>query len=259
MREEQWVIYGGIDEKDRTSNDLHVFCLDYHEWSLLPQNNRIDALDSHCAALTEENNMLVFGGFCKDKGAYSNSLHLFDFATASWTALFDPASAPKTDLRPSGRCHSSLCVLENKVYVFGGMNGNHKMKDFWCFDLGTKKWSEITSRDPPCERSGHAVLVFKDKMYLFGGIQDLTKEKNDLYYYDFTNTKWVEVYENDETPDSEERVVKKEERGKSEDPEEEVKETVQRKKKTYKPLAELNMKPTAKYLKSSHRETQEMK
>lgn len=55
----------------------------------MPQTNRIDAIDSHSAALTDDNNMLVFGGFCKDKGTYSNNLHLFDFATNTWTSLFD--------------------------------------------------------------------------------------------------------------------------------------------------------------------------
>ena len=32
-------------------------------------------------------------------------------------------------------------------------------------------------------------------MFLFGGIQDLTKEKNDLFYYDFPTKKWHMVFE----------------------------------------------------------------
>lgn len=39
----------------------------------------------------------------------------------------------------------------------------------------------------PCERSGHSANVFKDKMLIFGGILELTKELNDLVSYDFVS------------------------------------------------------------------------
>ena len=38
-------------------------------------------------------------------------------------------------------------------------------------------------------RSGHAAVSFKDKMYIFGGILEVTKELNDLLVYDFKSQK----------------------------------------------------------------------
>jgi N-acetylneuraminic acid mutarotase len=104
-------------------------------------SSNIDALDSHSAVITEQNNMLIFGGFIKEKGNYSNSIYEFDFSTSSWNTLFDSSQIDKQSKRPCGRCHSSMCIFNDKVYIFGGMNGNHKLNDFWCFDLKTKKWT----------------------------------------------------------------------------------------------------------------------
>jgi len=42
----------------------------------------------------------------------------------------------------------------------------------------------------PSARSGHTMNVFKDKMFIFGGIFELTKELNDLISYDFLTGKF---------------------------------------------------------------------
>ena len=52
--------------------------------------------------------------------------------------------------------------------------------------MGTQKWCCIkTSGYEPHPRSGHSANVHNGKMYIFGGILELTKELDDLFCYDF--------------------------------------------------------------------------
>lgn len=72
--------------------------------------------------------------------------------------------------------------------MFGGQeDDNKKLNDMWCFDIASSKWSQVTDSDyKPTPRSGHSTVVHGSKMYIFGGILELTKELNDLVVFDFT-------------------------------------------------------------------------
>jgi hypothetical protein len=75
------------------------------------------------------------------------------------------------------------------MYVFGGQeDDNKKLNDMWCFDLQTCQWSQVDQSSceyKPTPRSGHSSVVYGDKMYIFGGILELTKELNDLVVFNF--------------------------------------------------------------------------
>lgn len=38
------------------------------------------------------------------------------------------------------------------------------------------------------------MIVYKSHIFLFGGIQDITKEKNDIYVYQITNNTWNKIH-----------------------------------------------------------------
>ena len=64
----------------------------------------------------------------------------------------------------------------------------------WTFDLGTKSWSEVPEAEggiKPIARSGHTAVVWGQKMYIFGGILELTKELNDMIVFDFATQKYI--------------------------------------------------------------------
>ena len=67
---------------------------------------------------------------------------------------------------------------------------------FWKFDLQNKTWSLINhissewDDNQPTKRSGHAASIIGDKMYIFGGLEGITHETNDFYYYDFKTESW---------------------------------------------------------------------
>jgi N-acetylneuraminic acid mutarotase len=91
--------------------------------------------------------------------------------------------------KPSPRASQSAVVYNNKCYIFGGMDeDNTKFGDLWELDLTTDMWKEITlPNGSPCPqpRSGHSANIFNGKMYIFGGILELTKELNEMLIYDF--------------------------------------------------------------------------
>lgn len=69
----------------------------------------------------------------------------------------------------------------------------------WTFDLTTQAWSQtvLAQNDfRPIARSGHSTVVYGSKLYIFGGILELTKELNDLVVFDFSTGKFSS---NDET------------------------------------------------------------
>ena len=84
--------------------------------------------------------------------------------------------------------------------MFGGQeDDNRKLNDIWCYDAAeTNCWSqiEINESDRPCARSGHTTVVHGTKLYIFGGILELTHELNDLIVFD---TETAQFYSNSET------------------------------------------------------------
>lgn len=38
------------------------------------------------------------------------------------------------------------------------------------------------------------MVVYKEFLFLFGGIQDVTKEKNDMYIFEFDKNKWNKIH-----------------------------------------------------------------
>ena len=49
----------------------------------------------------------------------------------------------------------------------------------------------------PSRRSGHTTDVFDNYLVLFGGIEDVTKELNDLWIFSFKTSEWIQFQEGD--------------------------------------------------------------
>lgn len=77
----------------------------------------------------------------------------------------------------------SMVHYKGGLWVFGGIDMNSTFNDFWRFDLEKRQWSEVTSKNTPEPRRSHSMIVYEDCFWMFGGIQDVTKEKNDINIY----------------------------------------------------------------------------
>jgi hypothetical protein len=80
------------------------------------------------------------------------------------------------------------------------------MNDLWCFNIDESSWSQVELGEDfrPCPRSGHSTVVHGEKMYIFGGLLELTKELNDLVVYDFETNKFSSNGSGDEDHEEQE-------------------------------------------------------
>ena len=65
---------------------------------------------------------------------------------------------------------------------------NNKMSDMWELDLSTEAFKELEiAHDSftPSGRSGHSSNIYNEKLYIFGGILELTKEINEMLLFNF--------------------------------------------------------------------------
>jgi hypothetical protein len=143
---------------------------------------------------------MVFGGFVN--GSRVNELAKFTMAN-SQTITSEMVCAASTSVDcPKARASSCSATWNDKFYVFGGQDDdNNKLDDLWEFDTAAGSWRQIQIQEGalrPTARSGHSAVTYGDKMYIFGGILELTKELNDMLIYDYTQQRFVQ---GEERPD----------------------------------------------------------
>lgn len=82
------------------------------------------------------------------------------------------------------RINSSLALENEILYIFGGTNCDKKFDDLWSFDLKNLKWTHLNPTGTnPDSRYGHSIINYKGKLIIFGGIHNVTHEKNDMILY----------------------------------------------------------------------------
>ena len=85
-------------------------------------------------------------------------IECYDPSTNSWST-FEKFTTP--------RWVSSSCVLNNKIYLIGGWDGENRLNTVECYDPLTDNLSKC--QDIPTARSGLTCSVVNDKIYAFGG------------------------------------------------------------------------------------------
>lgn len=102
---------------------------------------------------------------------------------------------PRTERLPCPRSGHSASLYNGQMYVFGGKNDDsEKLNDLWSFNIHDYNWREIKVKNPetiPVARSGHTTDIYRGYLVLFGGIQDVTKELNDVVLYSFKTNEWI--------------------------------------------------------------------
>ena len=73
----------------------------------------------------------------------------------------------------------------NNIYVFGGKDESNRLNDIWCFGLSDCKFQRLKDDgEIPVVRNGHTLDYYQGKLYVFGGIHDITWELDDLHIYE---------------------------------------------------------------------------
>jgi len=197
-------VYGGQVASLKNTNQFIAYDFLTQTWSeIQPTNPEFSVpLDSHSAILwqkdAENASMIVVGGFIGGNvGDYSNAVLEYNFEQNTWNTLFknklieSEKQSQKLGV-PQARVGMGACINQNNLYIFAGNEGNTKFNDLWKFDLINKTWSCIkpTGNLIPEPRNGLTMVSYKDMLIVFGGILDITNEKNDIFVYNITSNKW---------------------------------------------------------------------
>ena len=180
----QVVIFGGIAGINGI-NDVFEFDTAKNAWSKLKQSGDIPKpRDDHSVAKIDADRFIIFGGFVE--GSRVNECFI---CTKNGSILEWKEVGSKSAISPCIRASHSACFNDGKMYIFGGQDDdNNKLNDLWCFDLETEEFTQMdldSSSYQPSPRSGHSANIHNGKMYIFGGILELTKELNELICFDF--------------------------------------------------------------------------
>ncbi|MDZ4744620.1 MAG: kelch repeat-containing protein [bacterium] len=87
--------------------------------------------------------------------------------------MYDPATDTWSDPHPSGAFigrwgHTSV-VLDGKIYIFGGLNGNQPLVALQVYDPVANSWSTPVTTGNPSPRHFLASTTSGGKIYFFGG------------------------------------------------------------------------------------------
>jgi len=154
-------IFGGFDGK-KQYNDLYI--LDTEERHC-KKVETINTPPPHCyhAAAVIGNKIYIFGGW--DGKVRMNSLFMLDPEKWSgdkleWQKLSVAGKAPKR------RAASTASAIGNKIYIFGGTNGNSMLNDIHILDTVTLEWikPQLKGREPGAH-GYHSASVVNNKIF----------------------------------------------------------------------------------------------
>ena len=121
-------------------NDLHQYDLDNKTLQSVLTTGKIPSARSHHGSAVIQQNLYIFGGDGNSAVRKDHTLYSLNTNTKEWTTIPN-----KTNAFPSSRYDMSMFSFENSLYVFGGYSHTTytTCKDFYEFNLQTKRWSEV--------------------------------------------------------------------------------------------------------------------
>lgn len=96
------------------------------------------------------------------------------------------------------RSYHSAVIYNDNLFVYGGYEINKGiMNDFYGLDLENKEcftWKNLSKKNNnsvyPESLHRHSAIVYKDKMYLYGGKTSIFTNTNKFFSYDFIKCEW---------------------------------------------------------------------
>ena len=188
------ILWGGdtkIRADDKQDEGLYLLNLSTREWTRVKASS--DAPDAcpvgrygHTVAIVGSK-FYVFGG--QVDGTFMNDLWSFDLNSLKGVPTWERVT-PASDLPPKRTGHASV-TFKDKIYIFGGTDGQYHYNDTWCYDVTTNSWKELSCIGYiPVPREGHATCLVDDVMYIFGGRGVDGKDLGDLASFKISNQRW---------------------------------------------------------------------
>eukprot|EP01018_Ginkgo_biloba_P013717 Gb_28955 [translate_table: standard] len=182
-------ILANIRREEAKKKEVHV------EENVLPPSPRCNC--SVTVNPFKESELIIYGGeyYNGDKTFVYGDLYRYNVEKRDWKLISSPNS-------PAPRSAHQAVAWKNSLFIFGGeftspnQERFHHYKDFWRLDLSTNQWEQLQLKGCPSARSGHRMVLYKHKIFIFGGFYDTLREVryyNDLHVFDLDDFKWQEI------------------------------------------------------------------
>lgn len=199
--------------------DIWKFDIKTNLWTeIKPRNKGGPSPRSGHRALVWRHYMLVFGGFfeaVKETPRWFNDLHIYDFSTNTWIEC----TYSKLAIIPPERSAFNFGLIGGNSDIAFVSGGYSKLKnpapgskaegrvftDCWALHLkGLESgkiptWEKVTRKgEYPSTRSGTACTTWKNKILVFGGVEDEENDNHkidsvffdDLFAFDMERRRW---------------------------------------------------------------------
>ena len=123
----------------------------------------------------------VIGGFDANLNSVSSEVQVFDPANNSWNTL-------STTGFFSPRFDHTASVINGKIYIFGGADGNYLISTVDIFDPSTNNWNQADATGSFISRRGATSVTLEGKIYIIGGYSD--HDLNAFDIFDPVNNSW---------------------------------------------------------------------
>ncbi|GJJ09848.1 hypothetical protein Clacol_004072 [Clathrus columnatus] len=180
---------GQADPEEPHDNSLYLFNTASREWTrVVTLGDTPVGRYGHAAAMVGTR-FFIFGG--QVEGNFLNDLWAFDLNTLKVATPVWEQYHPVDNIYPPPRT-GHVCVTYNeRIYIFGGTDGQFHYNDTWVFDVISRTWRELNCIGYiPVSREGHAAAIVDDVMYVFGGRGMDGKDLNDLTAFKISNQRW---------------------------------------------------------------------
>ncbi len=114
----------------------------------------------------------------------------YSTSCTSWTTVHPPNTQQSWTAMasmPTARTGHSVAVVNNKVYVIGGINGSGYLNTVEEYNPATNSWA--TRAAMPTRRAEAAAAVLDGKIYVMGGTNGSVQHKTEIY--DPATNSWV--------------------------------------------------------------------
>jgi N-acetylneuraminic acid mutarotase len=184
-------VFGGYDGVDQRF-ELSLYDPKKLTWET-PQTygDRPISRSNHASAVIGKK-MYVFGGLLQQGNELidSNDLHVFDAPSMTWTLLRPEGEAPEA------RCGHKMVSVDNKLYLFGGGNGDNwsnKFNDLFVYDPSSNEWYKPKTTGCFVDSTTFASLFTIGRfIFVFGGgrITNRGCVSNEIYTFDTVARHW---------------------------------------------------------------------
>ncbi|KAA0723175.1 F-box only protein 42 [Triplophysa tibetana] len=180
-------VFGGSKHK-KWFNDVHILDTQSWRWTLVEAQGKVPPLAYHsCSMFRGE--LFVFGGVFPrphpEPDGCSDSIYIFNPEMAIW---YQPIV---NGGKPAPRSGHSSCVMQGRIYVFGGWDTPVCFNDMFMLDLGLMEFSAVkTSGVAPSPRSWHGCAVVSDSRFLIHGGYNGTSALSDAFIFNTDTSCW---------------------------------------------------------------------